>query len=483
MTVARLVFAALLLAACSDPADEDTSSVADSTSAVDDAGDDDDDDATGDDDDDDDDTGPDDDDDDDDDTGPDDDDDDDTTGTAGTTGDAPCEDNDDCPNPDAPFCLNTGTCGPCGDTASPDGSCLTEFPETPVCVDDECVECDAEDASACEDANEVCDDNTNECVPCTAHAQCAGPAGCDIPGGQCGDEANVWYVDGGHKICPTSGNGLSEDDPFCTLDEALGAVDALEDGTVATVYVAAMGAPYFETPVIESGQIVLLLASDADSPPNVQGSGSPTIRVQTGGTLVLDHITVSGNTGDEGISSTNALLHVEGSSISLNNGSGIVMNGGELTLINSFIASNGDNLSGTTALDLTSVNATVLYSSLVNNDGNGAQSLLCTDPGETELRNSIVTSADGDSIDCPGATIENNAVDSEIGGSNVDVGAVDGAWFVAAGSGDLHLTAAGTALFGDIAEWATDDPSSDIDGDLRPVINGSEDVAGADVPD
>ena len=42
--------------------------------------------------------------------------------------------------------------------------------------------------------------------------------------------------------------------------------------------------------------------------------------------------------------------------------------------------------------------------------------------------------------------------------------------------------AAGETEFDGVAEWNTGDPLVDIDGDARPKLDATADVAGADVP-
>ena len=61
------------------------------------------------------------------------------------------------------------------------------------------------------------------------------------------------------------------------------------------------------------------------------------------------------------------------------------------------------------------------------------------------------------------------------------LGSVMANWFVSTGS-DFHLNNPPAMLLS-AAEWQTGDPPTDIDGtETRPNVDGTADVAGADVP-
>jgi hypothetical protein len=85
------------------------------------------------------------------------------------------------------------------------------------------------------------------------------------------------------------------------------------------------------------------------------------------------------------------------------------------------------------------------------------------------------------------AWVDRSATETSFAGTgNVAVGELPlmtpEAWFVSYGIGDYHLQDDGLDLFADVAQWQAEDPSTDIDGDLRPNIDGTPDYAGADVP-
>ncbi|MBK8241533.1 MAG: hypothetical protein IPK74_38980 [Deltaproteobacteria bacterium] len=73
------------------------------------------------------------------------------------------------------------------------------------------------------------------------------------------------------------------------------------------------------------------------------------------------------------------------------------------------------------------------------------------------------------------------------GGSNITTAGVMGAtesmrWFAGYASGNFHLTPMAPAAILTAAQWQAGDPLVDIDGDARPGVDGSADVAGADIP-
>jgi len=92
-----------------------------------------------------------------------------------------------------------------------------------------------------------------------------------------------------------------------------------------------------------------------------------------------------------------------------------------------------------------------------------------------EVRNSILLSADTvPEVQCAGATLSSSVTEADVGFMS--------SWFMSYGVGDFHLTAAGEAVFADVAQWQQGDPVTDIDGNPRPTTDSSLDYAGADVP-
>jgi len=153
------------------------------------------------------------------------------------------------------------------------------------------------------------------------------------------------------------------------------------------------------------------------------------------------------------------------------------------------------------AFSVDSSSVDVLYSTL--GGAFDAPALTCATPMSVEVRNSIIVSrAVSSDINCAAADISYSATEILVAGTgNAAVGSFDmadaTAWFGDYNGGDFSLAPGagntGAATFAGIAQWRAadlaavpprpaDDPSVDIDGGLRPNVDGTADVAGADVP-
>lgn len=99
-----------------------------------------------------------------------------------------------------------------------------------------------------------------------------------------------------------------------------------------------------------------------------------------------------------------------------------------------------------------------------------------------EVRNSfLVMVGAAAEIQCAGADVTYSATEGNTPGmGNVALGNVMPAW-VTSLANDFHLAAPPVAVLS-AAEWNTGDPVVDIDGDARPDVDGTADVAGADLP-
>jgi hypothetical protein len=353
-------------------------------------------------------------------------------------------------------------CMSCGEFEEPDTACAEAFPERPLCdvESGSCVQCSTDNASQCDGITPVCADNS--CVGCTYHEQCPGSA-CDIDTGACFDGACVREVDGDGGETYSSISSAIADECVILLHE--------RDGE----------APYIESVDI-SGLTVAILAADGEHPV-VQGvSGDPTIMVELEGVLYVQGLLLRGNTGAAGLLTENSTVYVDDTQILQNSAGGIVVMGGELHVRNSFVGGNGGNgFSPTTGIAADGSELEFLYTTVVFNEGDGADSFQCSATTGT-LRNSIVLGADPVSFDCPGVTADHTAFDDDVAGmGNEDVSPASGSWFVNP-SNDFHVTATGSAVFSAIAQWAAGDPLEDIDGtEPRPATEGAADIAGADV--
>ena len=181
-----------------------------------------------------------------------------------------------------------------------------------------------------------------------------------------------------------------------------------------------------------------------------------------------------------GISIGGGSAWIESSSIVNNSGGGIsVDGGGSLVLTNSFVGGSA----GSPALQANDGTFELLYVTMGLPAVIAGPALQCTDGSTSTVRNSLITSTHADpEIDCPNLTVDTSALEMSLP-NNVSLGDVDVAWFADYLNGDYLLTPTHPAAIDTAATWLTGDPSTDIDGtDARPTVDGSPDVAGADVP-
>ncbi|MGH1348440.1 MAG: right-handed parallel beta-helix repeat-containing protein [Nannocystales bacterium] len=386
----------------------------------------------------------------------------DTEGPSSTTGPG-CSESIPCVDAERPFCIE-GECSTCDVAAEPDAACSEFDAATSLCVDATCVQCTAEDASACGGTTPLCDETSNRCVGCEFHEQCEdlGLHACNIATGACfsADAANVTMVS------------------VATPGAVATAVANVEDGAEHTIVLTASAG---DNAIVVDGGKTIAIVSDGTTDRVVQGStGSPTVTV-TGAdsTVYLHRLELTLNGDDVGISvESSGTLYADSTRISQNSGGGIELAAGTSGFLrNCMIGRNGDEFASTTGIT-SAGELNVLYSSIVANDGDGADSLQCSS-GSVVVRNSIFVGSDANSIDCGVLEASNSAFDEAVAG-NDNVGALDPGWFDGVASANFNLSAAGQTEFADIAIWEDGDPPFDFDGELRPNTNGASDHAGAD---
>jgi hypothetical protein len=356
-------------------------------------------------------------------------------------------------------CTVVEECFPCDDAPDPDGACAAEFDDRPLCGPDGlCVACTEEDTTTCTGDTPVCE--SGSCVGCTYHDQCSMTA-CNMVTGACFDDTCVNEIDADGGV------------EFITISSAL------EDGCVLVLHERNGAVPYNETLDL-SDMTVAILAADGERP-TIDGSSTPSIEVSAGGMLFLEGIDIRGNVDASGLSVMQSDAYLDRVAIVQNSGDGIVIDDGHLQLRNTFVSGNGENFSPTTGIRSSDATLTITYSTVVFNEGDGADSFQCASSTGT-IRNSIVLGVDESSFDCPGVTASYTAFDDTVAGmGNMDVSPAMSGWFLNPAS-NFHLTAAGAIVFDDLALWMTGDPTTDIDGtESRPNEDATPDVAGADV--
>jgi hypothetical protein len=374
----------------------------------------------------------------------------DTTTETGPTG---CVESDECTDPASPVCED-GACVPCTQVADGDAACAEKELGASACGDDgACVECTPSNAVACEGTTPVCDAGSSSCVGCTYHEHC--DAACNMDTGACfGDCVNA-------VMAPQS------------------IQDAIEDGCVVQV-----GAGVYNEAVVVDSAIAVAIIGVADGARiRSDGSGDSGLSVSGGANVFVENMEIRGNLGGVGVQVSGANVWLDRSEMT-NSGGGIVLtNAASATLRNCVVGGNGNGAPSSRALDVTESTLELLYTTVARNDAGENDSLVCDDASMVEVRNSIVVGRDSPSVDC-GPLMATFSVFDEVipGEGNEDVAMIDNAWFVDVFTSDFRLSASGTVVFSGIAQWNAGDPAMDIDGDLRPIIDGTADVAGADIP-
>lgn len=277
-------------------------------------------------------------------------------------------------------CKNANYCegnvnNDCRSMADPDGgpdmsgpactsSAQCEAP-TPVCDTSgggACVQCIAPDeTAACTGTTPICD-AAHTCRACEAHAECASQL-C-LPDGSCGDQSQIAYVAKAGTgtdctlaaPCPLLADALAKDLPYVKI-AATGTANAssstIIDGQAVTIF-AEPGAS-----MDRDGDGPLLEVRSADADVTIYGlkltgangsSGVGATLTPNGGNpkLTLIGTTITNNQGG-GLAITGGFLTVSRSTISLNQAGGISITGAGSTfsITNSFIYRNGDENSGT----------------------------------------------------------------------------------------------------------------------------------------
>ncbi|MBK6923527.1 MAG: hypothetical protein IPH07_39430 [Deltaproteobacteria bacterium] len=390
-----------------------------------------------------------------------------TTDPSSSTGPQGCAGDDECGGPGTPICIDQ-VCSPC----ESDAQCAAKDPANPACRDDgQCVQCTASNDDGCGGATPICDAAVNTCMGCAFHEQCPDSA-CRIATGECFDEADVHTVGAGQDF-----------EDFTAAAGSLGAEMA--------VLRVASGVDFNEAIVLSGSSAVWAILDanpDDDTLPlwaRTSGNTS-TLSIDAGAEVYIQGISVSGNIGSSmfpGIAVDNASLYLDRARVVQNAGGGISLdNGGYALVRNSFVGGNGNGASDTPGLKCSDSDAVVLYTSLVRNDAINDDTLTCNAGSNVDVRNSLLLGRDPSSINC-NATVTYSVVDEMFAGTgNHQVAMLNNMWFVNVGASDFTPTAMGLAEFGDVAQWQSGDPLVDIDGDARPGVDGSADVAGADIP-
>lgn len=371
-----------------------------------------------------------------------------------TTTGPECSEDMPCADEAAPFCVD-GMCSTCDAVVeqTSDEACAELDSDLPLCVGTACVQCTAEDTSACGGETPLCDEENNTCVRCSFHEECEdlGLRACNIATGACfsGDAANVSEVNAGS-------NGA--------IQAAIGAV---ADGAEHTILLTGGGGNH--TVTVDGGKTIAIV-SDGSTERVVQGStGNPTVTVTgAGSTVYLHRLALTLNGDDVGISAeASGVLYADSTRVAQNSGGGIELAAGTSGFLrNCMVGGAADAVT----IDASSATVEFLYSSVLGGLGD-ADGFVCSSGINISIRNSIITTRGSTpALGCAGADVSNTAIEN--------TGMTS--WFSDYNGGDAHLEAAGQTEFADVAVWEQGDPPFDFDGDDRPNIDGATDFAGAD---
>ncbi|MCA9690393.1 MAG: hypothetical protein KC636_12345 [Myxococcales bacterium] len=420
-----------------------------------------------------------------------------------------------------PYCVAIDTCGTCEDLIDSGETCSGAIGVgTPACdvASGYCVECTAEDLTACADPNQsVCNPYTLQCDKCREHSQC--PVGaCNLISGDCfpEDDGSVIWVHNRSTDCNATDG--SEDSPYCLMSQALADADFMKPVTIKVID-GGDQYPQNETHVLE-GTYIIAVVGVGDEPPLFRTTTSGMILNPRAGATVflerlwfdgsamadpvlqaegqntqlwIDHTAITNNQRSINVN-INAEVYLRSSTV-YKNKNGIQVTG-ELAVVNSYIVENGvpnlnegqpPGVNKDPAFTLVGGGkAEVVYSTLVGNAGFKASIADCTaadNPESSEIRNSVIigkTPLYPENMgDCgPGLDGGGNYEAS----FNADLAGFDTSeLFDGPSSAGVYKALAGGDLE-DVASWSGSDPYGDFDGTPRPAMNGAKDYAGADRP-
>jgi hypothetical protein len=204
-----------------------------------------------------------------------------------------------------------------------------------------CVEC-VSNADCKVPTKPICDTTSNTCKPCKADAECTnGPKVCmSHQDGRCAKDEETIYVEATGNCASTVGvtNGTATV-PFCSLDPAVAALGAMPAKNLVIVRRTVIcGTPFAITarPVSIVGQL------------NASVTGAPAAIRASAGDLYVRNVKLStgasiGCQADSG--STIRLDHV---AVTGNSGGGILLNGAAFDIQNTTVSNNGAGTSGAT---------------------------------------------------------------------------------------------------------------------------------------
>jgi hypothetical protein len=254
-----------------------------------------------------------------------------------------CGADTDCHDLTKPFCSTAGACVSCAAAPSGTGACAVRNTAQPVCAPSgACVQCVIN--GDCSSTTPVCS-AANTCGPCSADADCAGKPGPVVcmahQDGRCATDAETIYVQNG-AVCSDSAGaaGGAASAPFCSMQPAVGIVGALRDLVVVrgTVVAATSGFSGGSTQISIVGQMSAVIAG------SITGSA---IHIVAGDTFIRD-IKLSSFSAIGCQADTGSTLRLDHVNVTGNSGGGILLDGAAFTITNTTVTNNGPGTFGPT---------------------------------------------------------------------------------------------------------------------------------------
>ena len=395
-----------------------------------------------------------------------------------------------CGKDNSNFCLGANPNNNCAEIDADSGCTSSDQCAAPIAVCDVtgtkmCVECVADQASACTGTEPICGDD-HACRGCAAHNECPASNTC-LPDGSCAATETVAYVDPtgtGNACtkampCGTLALGLAKNLPHVKITGTLNEANTTTINRAVTILAepgATINVVADDVPVVSvatSGADVQVFDLEITGATQAGGVG---IDLPTGGTpkLTLTRVKVDSNQGG-GISSSGGSLTVSQSTLSGNQGGGISVSGVGATfdLSNSFVVGNGnaDMVAGSEfgGLSLTAGAGShrLEFNTIVYNHAKQgtllAAGVACSVTGFNAPRNIITSNNEGTTFPAQtkGSCSYGNSYTQPDSAANTLQFAS-----LTSNPPDLHLTAASPGSVTDAAGACT---GKDIDGEARPI--------------
>lgn len=308
-------------------------------------------------------------------------------------------------------------------TAAEGCECASIDPSRPACNEQgDCVRCTRTDPGVCSGPTPVCDEDTQECMPCSLHSQCLDAVGsaCHLETGECLPPDRVWHVQGG----AAAGGDGTDAAPLRTIGEAMANIPPAGQGTIVLHEAkndAGTTVAYDDVVTISGDRLVAIVAPGGERPRIVFDTQSALVTIVDDGTIAyLDGLSLQSNSDGPGLRVERGKVYADRCEVTKNLSGIEVVDGGELVLRNGIVTAARDDQR---VLYVEEGTATLVYSTIVHTSpdfsSQDPHALLCSGSMVTvAMRNSIAISVDGSSIgwECPGAEVSRSAVDGTLPG-------------------------------------------------------------------